>query len=182
MQSEASVWQESHVLPKTKKKEVLPHRQLKQMINITNGMINEHIERNIRRWLFASYIGDRHVNQTWSGLRERLGKYGMDCRRVTYTATFLDNSCGEDIANEISEGLKAHAAEILHWLQSGAGTTLLALYIRSFPENVAGITCSAYDRGNIEDADGYIAIISKYGQPLFRLVNVLPVRTTTART
>ena len=121
------------------------------------------------------------MNQTWSGLRERLGKYGMDCRRVTYTATFVDASGGEDITNAISEGLKTHVAEIQNWLQSGAGTTLLALYIRSFPENVAGITCSAYDRGNIEDADGYIAILNKYGQPMFRLINVLPVRTTTAQ-
>lgn len=151
------------------------------MMNVTEKMIEEHIERNIRRWLFASYIGDRHVNQTWSGLRERLGKYGMDCRRVTYTATFVDASGGEDITNAISEGLKTHVAEIQNWLQSGAGTTLLALYIRSFPENVAGITCSAYDRGNIEDADGYIAILNKYGQPMFRLINVLPVRTTTAQ-
>ena len=150
------------------------------MMNVTEKMIEEHIERNIRRWLFASYIGDRHVNQTWSGLRERLGKYGMDCRRVTYTATFVDASGGEDITNAISEGLKTHVAEIQNWLQSETGTTL-TLFVRSFPENVAGITCSAYDRGNIEDANGYVAILNKYGQPMFRLINVVPVRTTTAQ-
>ena len=160
-----------------KEKEVLPIGSNRKMMNVTEKMIEEHIERNIRRWLFASYIGDRHVNQTWSGLRERLGKYGMDCRRVTYTATFLDNSYGEDIANEISEGLKAHAAEIRSWIQNGTGTTL-TLFIRNYPETVTGTTCSVFDRGNIEDADAYIAILNKYGQPMFRLINVLPVRTT----
>ena len=163
-----------NITEKTKEKEVLPHWQQKQMI--TSEMIEKHIDRNIRRWVFAG-CAERHLNKTWSGLRERLGTYGEDCKKVTFAASFLDSTDGEDTAEMISEALQAHADEILDWVQNGTATTL-TLFCPEYPAEVAGITCSTFNRGNVEDSDGFIVILTKYGQPLFRLINVYPVRTT----
>ena len=92
-----------NITEKTKEKEVLPHWQQKQMI--TSEMIEKHIDRNIRRWVFADCV-ERHLNKTWSGLRERLGTYGEDCKKVTFAASFLDSTDGEDTAEMISEALQ----------------------------------------------------------------------------